>query len=94
MRVPVIPAPMIITSYIHRYYKSKEVFYGISEYKVISNNSFSRVRKEYKYDWDVVSDEDDNAINEIINDYRNSNNKFKEYEKNINLTYIATTIIC
>lgn len=62
--------------------------------KVISNNSFSRVRKEYKYDWDVVSDEDDNAINEIINDYRKSNNKFKEYEKNINLTYIATTIIC
>lgn len=37
--------------------------------KVMSNNTFSRVWKEDKYDWDIVSNEEYIAINTIVNNY-------------------------
>lgn len=39
-------------------------------YNAISNNTFSRVWKEYKYDWEVVSNDEDEMINGIIENYK------------------------
>ena len=47
---------------------SKELYGRYNE--VLLNKTFSRVYKEYKHDWDVVSEEEGIAINTIINDYK------------------------
>ncbi len=48
----------------------KEVYERYKE--VLLNKTFSRVYKEHRHDWDVVSEEEDVAINTIINDYNPS----------------------
>lgn len=47
---------------------SKELYEKYNE--ILLKNAFSRVYKEYKYDWDVVSEEEEVAISTIINEYK------------------------
>lgn len=47
---------------------SKELYEKYN--KVLLNKTFSRVYKEYKYDWDFISEEENHAISTIINNYK------------------------
>ena len=60
------------------------IFYDLAAYKnapsanqlyekyeeVLSNKTYSRVYKEYYYDWAAISEEESNAINTIVKKFR------------------------
>jgi hypothetical protein len=51
---------------------SEELYKKYNE--IMLNNTFSRVWKECKYDWDIISEEENVAINKIINNYKSKLN--------------------
>lgn len=51
---------------------SEELYKKYKE--IMLNNTFSRVWKECKYDWDIISEEENAAINKIINNYKSKLN--------------------
>lgn len=51
---------------------SKELYERYNE--VLLNKTFSRVYKEFKPDWDIISEEENIAIKSIINNYKSKQN--------------------